>query len=160
LKAHVSLASWSTTPSNGLRNTKSLDVTSLPLEPLSRHAPIQSLLRSVGILITSTFADRSLGQDAVLDDHGLMRSSKGPLSKTSRTFSVHNDYGAIHFGVSAAINGAYKTIYVTEKPAVTGMVTFSPVEKVLIGFTSNMSTACMFVKADSNTIEVIYPMFR
>ncbi|KAI0633775.1 hypothetical protein C8Q77DRAFT_1057157 [Trametes polyzona] len=116
---------------------------------------------------TQTFSDGALvvaatetpqiqfGQTALLDTDGSMHNPTGSPD-TSGTFSVDNEYAAMNIGVNGYLSGAFSPIFVTPDALVTGNVSLTPVETILVWFDSQHVTSTIIATSVSNTIEVDY----
>ncbi len=82
-----------------------------------------------------------------------MQPATGPIDK-SGVFKVENNYGAMCIGVNAKLGGAWSPIYLSQTPFATGVISLTPIEKVLIWFDASSSTGTMLVDAVTNSIEV------
>ncbi|THG97794.1 hypothetical protein EW026_g4290 [Hermanssonia centrifuga] len=97
--------------------------------------------------------DIKFGQSVKLDAYGVMQPATGPSDK-SGVFKVENNYGAMCIGVNAKLGGAWSPIYLSQTPFATGVISLTPIEKVLIWFDASSSTGTMLVDAVTNSIEV------
>ncbi|RON50154.1 hypothetical protein [Pseudomonas frederiksbergensis] len=98
-----------------------------------------------------------LGQQSILDNNGLLGGAVSGGPETSIT--LINNYGSIHPGInqlSTGLDGAQVStpIYVATNAVVTGQVTLTPVETILVWFEQNVQTSTMFSTSRSNAIEV------
>ncbi|PSS06600.1 hypothetical protein PHLCEN_2v3658 [Hermanssonia centrifuga] len=93
------------------------------------------------------------GQSVVLDSNGVMQPATGPTDK-SGVFKVQNNYGAMCIGVNAKLGGAWSPIYLSQTPFASGVVSLTPIEKVLVWFDALSSTGTMLVDAVTNSIEL------
>ncbi len=93
------------------------------------------------------------GQTVVLDAHGEMQPATG-LPDKSGVFQVQNDYDPIRIGVNAKLGGAWSPISLSLQPFATGVISLTPVEKVLVWFDTSSSTGTMLVDAVGNGVEV------
>ncbi|THG96720.1 hypothetical protein EW026_g5164 [Hermanssonia centrifuga] len=94
------------------------------------------------------------GQTVVLDVHGDMQPATGPSDK-SGVFQVQNDHDRICIGVNAKLGEAWSPIYLSQEPFAIGVVSLTPVEKVLVWFDTSSSTGIMFESDDIiNSVEL------
>ncbi|PSS06824.1 hypothetical protein PHLCEN_2v3543 [Hermanssonia centrifuga] len=101
----------------------------------------------------TNFEELKFGQTVVLDHYGVMESATGPTNGPG-VFHVQNNYGAMCIGVNAKLGGAWSPIYLSQTPFVSGVVSLTPIEKVLVWFDASSSTGTMLVDAVTNSIEV------
>ncbi|THH01005.1 hypothetical protein EW026_g1590 [Hermanssonia centrifuga] len=101
----------------------------------------------------TTAQEIKFGQTVVLDAHGEMQPATG-LPDKSGVFQVQNDYDPIRIGVNAKLGGAWSPIYLSLQPFATGVISLTPVEKVLVWFDTSSSTGTMLVDAVGNGVEL------
>jgi hypothetical protein len=61
------------------------------------------------------------GQTCTLDQKGVLSEAKGMVDD-SGVFHLNNDFGVIHVGVQALLNGGFKPIFITPKNLIPGTV--------------------------------------
>ncbi|KAG7090104.1 hypothetical protein E1B28_011716 [Marasmius oreades] len=94
------------------------------------------------------------GQEITLSSAGVFGPASGPVNPAAG-FTVHNQYtDPIHFGVDALIGSEYSSIYVAEKPVLSGDVFLTPKKKLLVWFEQNLETDMMISRAITNSIRV------
>ncbi|KAG7090105.1 hypothetical protein E1B28_011717 [Marasmius oreades] len=94
------------------------------------------------------------GQEITLSSAGVFGPASGPVNPAAG-FTVHNQYtDPIHFGVDALIGSEYSSIYVAEKPVLSGDVFLTPKKKLLVWFEQNLETDMMISRAITNSIRL------
>ncbi len=112
---------------------------------------------NIQVSVSTDLVDIGLGQTTTLDKAGNFSPSKTGGSDTS--LNMINDYGSIHPGVtqvSTGINGKKEStpIYVAPNESVSGEISLTPVEKVLVWFEQKIETSTMFSTSRSNSQEI------
>ncbi|KAG7094765.1 hypothetical protein E1B28_005581 [Marasmius oreades] len=115
---------------------------------------------------TNTFSDGALieastkknpilgGQEITLSSAGVFGPASGAVDPAAG-FTVHNEYtDPIHFGVDALVGSEYSSIYVAEKPVLSGDVFLTPKKKLLVWFEQNLETDMMISRAITNSIRL------
>lgn len=112
---------------------------------------------NVQVRASTNTVNIGLGQQSTLDQNGLLNQAISGGPDTSIT--LINNYGAIHPGINQLSTGLDGTqistpIYVATNQVVTGQVTLTPVETILVWFEQNVQTSTMFSTSRSNAIEI------
>jgi hypothetical protein len=112
---------------------------------------------TITVKATTNTVAIGLGETSVLDADGFLESPKTGGPSTSIT--MNNEFGSIHPGVnqlSTGIDGAQvsSAIYVAENAVLSGTVSLTPKESVLVWFQQNIETGTMFSDARTNSYEV------
>ncbi|KAG7091917.1 hypothetical protein E1B28_008312 [Marasmius oreades] len=115
---------------------------------------------------TNKFADGALidastkkypimgGQKITLSSAGVFSPTSGSVNPEAG-FTVHNQYiEPIHFGVDAFVGNEYSSIYVAEKPVLSGDVFLTPKKKFLVWFEQDLETDMMISRAITNSIRL------
>ncbi|MEB0045610.1 MULTISPECIES: hypothetical protein [unclassified Pseudomonas] len=116
-----------------------------------------SFQANVQVDVSTNLVNIGLGQQAILDNSGLLGQPTSAGPNTSIT--LVNNYGPIHPGVSqlsTGIDGVQVTtpIYVASQQVVTGSTVLTPVETILVWFEQNVQTSTMFSTSRSQSIEI------
>ncbi|KAH9851379.1 hypothetical protein C2E23DRAFT_886558 [Lenzites betulinus] len=108
-----------------------------------------------GALVTASTEspDIKYGQTAVLDSNGSMHNATG-TPNSSGSFAVNNQYAALNIGVMGNLSGVFSPIFVSPNELVTGIITLTPIESVLVWFDTTHVTSTIITTSISNTIEV------
>lgn len=106
----------------------------------------------VTVNVSTNLKTIGLGETATLSPAGVLQT---PVSGGSSTgFTMHNEYGSIHVGVSQLCTQLDGTtisspIYVSTAAAVKGDVVLTPVETVLVWFQQDIVTSTMLSTAQT-----------
>ncbi|KAI0824050.1 hypothetical protein BC628DRAFT_475719 [Trametes gibbosa] len=108
-----------------------------------------------GALVTAATESPEIkyGQTAVLDSAGSMHNATGSPN-SSGSFMVNNQYAALNIGVMGYLGGTFSPIFVSPNELVTGTITLTPVESVLVWLDTTHVTSTIITTSISNTIEV------
>ncbi len=82
----------------------------------------------------------------------MMQPATG-LPDNSGAFRVQLDY-PISIGVNAKLRGAWSPISLSLQPFASGVVSLTPIEKVMVWFDTPYSTGTMLLDVVTNSIEV------
>lgn len=108
-----------------------------------------------GLLVKATTCTQRIrgNQNCVLSEHGILGSPTG-LIDASKPFSMKNNFGTVHPGVSIIQKGESLPIYVADSPAVKGDIVLQPIENVRVWIQQNVESSAMISEFTSKYIEV------
>lgn len=95
------------------------------------------------------------GQICELTKEGEMDPAATSPAPVPGTFQVQNNYGSIHLGVNALLNGDLSPVYVSPEVA-TGTATFTPISSVMVWFSTDDKSSTMLFNDSQSGIEVVY----
>ena len=111
----------------------------------------------VTVNVSTNLKTIGLGETATLTQAGVLQP---PVSGGSSTaFTMHNEYGSIHVGVSQVctqLDGKVisSPIYVSREAVLKGDIALTPVEKVLVWFQQDIVTSTMFGNSLTDALEL------
>ncbi|APC18006.1 hypothetical protein BLL42_20570 [Pseudomonas frederiksbergensis] len=116
-----------------------------------------SFLAGVQVRAQTKAVNVGLGQQVVLGSTGLM--GKATTGGPATAITLVNEYRPIHPGVSQLSTGINNEqistpIYVATAPVVTGNISLTPVETILVWFEQRVETSTMFSDSRSMSIEI------
>jgi hypothetical protein len=112
---------------------------------------------NVTVRASTNTVNIGLGQQSTLDVNGNL--GQAVTGGPDISITLINNYGSIHPGINQLSTGLDGTqvstpIYVATNSVVTGQVTLTPVETILVWFEQNVQTSTMFSTSRSNAVEI------
>ena len=111
---------------------------------------------TVGALVQASTDPQHIkyGQTCELNADGDLKPATGAPDK-SGSFTVKNEFGAIHAGVNGRLGGKFSPIFVSPN-VVSGDVVLQPVIQVKVWFDLHLQTGSMILDSTADNIEVVY----